>query len=99
MVTEHPARITWSAEQVRLGLLAGLRTTDPAWVAEVVPRHADAWSLVCEFEVPPREQGNPSSARVRFLFPDAPHDYLRPGARLQLFEPATGQVAQVEILA
>ena len=99
MATDHCARITWSEEHVRQGLLSGSRTTDPAWVAEAIPRQDEGWSLICEFDVPPRKQGNPSTGRVRFLVPAAPHEYLRPGAKLQLFERATSQLAEVEILA
>ena len=53
---------------------------------------------ICEFDSPPSEQGDPSTARVQFAMEAAPHDRLTPGALLQMFEPATLKHARVEIL-
>ena len=50
------------------------------------------------FEPPPNEQGSPTVARVRFVMPDAPHERLRPGATLRLFERGTHGFANVHIL-
>jgi hypothetical protein len=94
MATEHLARITWSAEQVRRGLPAFTRTTDPAWFETPDER----WSLVCRFHASPREQGSPSVAQVAFLMEEAPHERLVPGAKLNLFERSTRQLATVEIV-
>ena len=94
---EHPARITWSRQQVEHGLTDVLETIDPAWL-DVRTGGAEGWSLVCRFEPSPRLQGNPSAARVRFLVAEAPHPTLRPGVRLQMFERETGGYAVVEIL-
>jgi hypothetical protein len=94
MSTEHLARITWSHEQVRRGLPAFTRTTDPAWFE--TPE--EGWSLVCQFHASPREQGSPSVARVAFLTENAPHDRLTPGTKLNLFERSTRQLATVEIV-
>ena len=93
----HLARVTWSAAQVRRGLPAFERTTDPAWF-EADPPGADGWSLRCRFEPPPDAQGSPSVARVAFMMPHAPHERLAPGARLRLFERGSGGRALVEIL-
>ena len=91
---EHLARIFWSDEQVRRGLPAFTRTSDPAWFVS-----ADEGStLVCRFHASPREQGTPSVARVSFLGPPAAHDRLVAGARLFLFERSTRQLATVEII-
>ena len=98
MESAHTARIRWSAEQVRRGLPAEHRTVDPSWFSGDLPSTAEGWSLVCEFDAPPAVQGSPSLARVRFLVAAAPHDRLGRGARLQLFERATGRCAEVEIL-
>jgi hypothetical protein len=94
----HAARIHWSTEQVRRGLPAVARTIDPAWLEAARPRIDEGWSLICEFERPPVEQGNPSVAQVHFLMNDAPLDWLRPGTWLRMFERATQQYARVEIL-
>ena len=94
MATEHLARIFWSDEQVRRGLPAFTRTTDPAWFESV----DEGWSLVCRFHSSPREQGTPSVAHVAFLGTEAPHERLIPGARLHLFERSTRQTATVEIV-
>ena len=94
MSTEHLARITWSAEQVRRGLPAFTRTTDPAWFETP----DEGWSLICRFHASPREQGSPSVAQVAFLNENAPHDRLRAGAKLNLFERSTRQLATVEII-
>ena len=75
-----------------------MQMIDPAWFDETAPGTAERWSLICEFDVAPSEQGDPSEARVKFLMPDAPHDRLCPGARLRLFERASGQYATVDIL-
>lgn|SRR5690348_11485953 len=97
-MAEHRARITWSDEQVLVGLPTVRETIDPAWLDAAVLGWDDAWSLVCSFDIPPREQGNPSMARVRFWMSHAPHDVLRPGARLCMFERGTRQYARVGVL-
>ena len=84
---------------MKRGLPSFQQTIDPAWLEGATSIHDDGWSLMCRFDVPPAEQGNPSVARVGFLLDEAPHDYLQPGARLRLFERGTSQVADVEILA
>lgn len=94
MGTEHLARIFWSDEQVRRGLPAFTRTTDPAWFESP----DEGLTLVCRFHASPREQGNPSVAQVAFLTADAPHDRLLRGTRLHLFERSTRQLARVEIV-
>lgn len=91
---EHLARITWSDEQVRRGLPAFTRTTDPAWFDSP----DEGLTLVCRFHASPREQGSPSVAQVSFLTENAPHDRLRAGARLHLFERSTRLLATVVIV-
>jgi hypothetical protein len=93
---EHDAWIYWSDKQVQIGLPTFSQTTDPSWFSG--EQHDEAWSLVCEFRSPPREQGSPSSATVRFLVDAAPHRALKPGVRLRLFERETQAYASVEIL-
>jgi len=94
MASEHLARIYWSDEQVRRGLPAFTRTTDPA----CFDPSEESWSLVCRFHASPREQGSPSVATVGFLMPEAPHHRLVAGAQLSLFERSTRQRARVEII-
>ena len=94
MPKEHLARITWSDEQVRRGLPAFTRTTDPAWFESP----DEGLSIVCRFHASPREQGSPSVAQVSFLSADAPHERLVPGARLNLFERSTRLLATVTII-
>lgn len=98
MSRDHLAQITWSAAQVRAGLPVVTETIDPAWLPDTGATTNEGWSLVCRFAAPAAEQGNPSRARVHFLVPDAPHDHLRPGALLSLYERATNMRATVEIL-
>ena len=98
MASPHSAWIFWSAEQHARGLPAIAQTIDPAWFDDAQPGRDDGWSLVCDFQSPPSEQGDPSSARVRFLVAEAPHARLRPGVRLRLVERATQSYATVEIL-
>jgi hypothetical protein len=50
------------------------------------PSSDQGWSLIFDFEQSPVEQGTPSLALIRFLADEAPHEYLWPGARLQLFD-------------
>ena len=94
----HTARIHWSPEHISRGLPTFARTADPAWLSPARPREDEGWTLLCEFDSPPSEQGSPSLARVEFGMDAAPHDRLTPGASLQLFERATLKLARVEIL-
>ncbi|HET7584322.1 MAG TPA: hypothetical protein VFK13_05410 [Gemmatimonadaceae bacterium] len=94
MSTVHAARIHWSTEQLQQGLPAGNQTIDPVWLEAARPRIDEGWSLVCEFEQPPVQQGNPSLAHVHFALNDAPQDWLRPGTWLCMFERATQQYAR-----
>ena len=98
MSQEHDARVHWSAAQVARGLPSVERSIDPAWFLEPGPGSGGAWSLKYEFATPPMAQGNPSTARVAFMVADAPHERLRPGVWLELFERATQERARVEIL-
>ena len=95
--SEHAARITWSAAQVRLGLPKATQTIDPAWAENAGADTDEAWSLVCRFLEPPDRQGNPSNAFVRYAFDNAPA--LMKGTKLRLFERGTSDYATVEILA
>ena len=94
----HRASVRWSSEQEAVGLPHAMTTTDPAWFANETPRADEAWSLVCEFDQPPVEQGNPSTGMVHYLMAEAPHAKLVTGAMLQLFERSTGRFAALEIL-
>ena len=94
----HSARIYWSQEHIRNGLPKRDRTVDPAWFNDRWPPTEEGWSLICNFKVPPSEQGDPSVAEVHFLVDGAPHDRLTPGTWLWMFERATRQRARVEIV-
>lgn len=95
--SEHQASIRWSSAQQQQGLPEFTQAADPAWHVDEIPTQDEGWTLLCDFDRPPVSQGNPSLARVRYLMPNAPHRLVR-GLRLRLFERATGQVADVEIL-
>jgi hypothetical protein len=95
---QHHARITWSDAQVSRGLPTFSETTDPANFEDMASGIDVAWSLVCAFDSPPSEQGNPSAARVHFWISDAPHELLVRGTRLRMFERGTRDYALVEIL-
>jgi len=97
MQKTHTA-IHWSAEQLKLGLPLSGRRTDPAWFTEPGPGSEEGWSLVCEFEALPASPDEPTIAQVSFMVENAPHDRLRAGTRLQLFEQATRRCVLVEIL-
>jgi hypothetical protein len=53
---------------------------------------SNAWSLVVDVEGIPDKQGH-QFGTVRFLVPDAPHDWLSEGKRFTLFE---GRLALAE---
>ena len=95
---EHLARVSWSTDLVRLGLPAETETIDPAWFFEAAGQESEGWSLICRFDLAPVEQGSPSTAWVRFMAEDAPHERLTPGALLRLFERGSQKFARVEIL-
>jgi hypothetical protein len=78
------------------GLPTAQETVDPAWLTD--DPADEGWNLLCTFSSPPLEQGSPSSATVRFLVDEAPHNRLGPGATLRLFERATQRYAAVDIL-
>ena len=97
MHREHRARFDWSAAQRERGLVARAEWVAPVWFVGDAPG-ADGWSLACRFDATPATQGSPSEGYVRLTMPHAPHDRLRPGAVLRLFEDATAQLALVEVL-
>lgn len=80
---------------MKYGLPASDRIVNPAWFLEA---SEEAWSLACRFDTSPLLQGNPSEASVQFLLDDAPHDRLRVGVVMCLFERMTRGHATVEIL-
>src|SRR5262245_48054482 len=98
MPSEHHARITWSEQQVGLGLPAIAQMTDPSFFTEPGSASEEGWSLICRFDSPPSSQGNPSLATIQFLVNEAPEHRLKPGVTLMLFERGTGKYAVVEIL-
>ncbi len=57
----------------------------------------NAWSIVLEFLVPAKSQGNPSFATARFLMKNAPHEKLSENAMFELFE-GKSCVANVSVL-
>jgi hypothetical protein len=91
------ARVTWSNEQVALGLPRTSRVVDPAWF---IPSQGgeEGWSLVCDFDPAPVDQGNPSLASVHFMVDGAPVQRLQPGVTLRILERATQKFARIEIL-
>ena len=97
MEREHAARFTWSDAHRQCGLVTRTEWIAPAWF-DGDPPGADGWSLVCRFERPPAEQGSPSLGHIRLFMPEAPHERLRPGAALRLFEDVTRGYAHVEVL-
>jgi hypothetical protein len=56
----------------------------------------EAWSMVLEFEIIPKKQGNPSKAMAHFLFNEAPQERLIGGNKFELYEGAD-LVAKVEV--
>ena len=97
MNPECTVRVRWSDRQAALGLPTSTRILDPAWVGGRSAA-AEGWTLAITFDPPPAVQGNPSIGRAQFAVPGAPHEVLRPGALLELFERATGHVAVLEVL-
>jgi hypothetical protein len=98
MSAAHRAKIAWSQQQIERGLPPLLELVDPAWFLGTDPSSDASWSLRCQFDVAPSRQGNPSDARVQFLVDAAPHERLKPGVVLELFERSTQARARVEII-
>jgi hypothetical protein len=98
MTSYHNALITWSNEHVRAGLLDSSEIVDPAWFVEQGQRSGEGWSLRCRFEAPANRQGNPTRALIHFMTDNAPHERLKPGSTLHMFERATGKYASVAVL-
>jgi hypothetical protein len=98
---ERNAKVQWFSSLLRgkHALPAGLRYIGIGRFAEDGPTWPDgAWSVLCRFDVPPAEQGNPSTAHVSFLVDAAPHDRLAPGAKFELYE-GPHAVASIEVLS
>jgi len=57
----------------------------------------EAWSIILEFKVTPKEQGNPSNGSARFLMQNAPSERLRVGAEFDLYE-GDSLVAKVKVI-
>lgn len=95
------ARVFWVPPEQggRSGLPAGLQySTVSKWPGQEDGAWPNsAWSVVLDFDRPPAEQGNPSSARARFLVNDAP-DLLVPGRKFELYE-GRCKVAEVQVIA
>jgi hypothetical protein len=84
---EHLAEVAWTPASMARGLPEVPEYVGPVHQPGVAPPWThDAWSLICRFDPSPRDQGNPSRARVRFLFLAAPDSWLRPGSTLWLWE-------------
>lgn len=94
----HKAVITWSRAQIERGLPTSTETIDPAWFEAPGSVPGEGWSLMCTFDSPPFVQGSPSQAHVRFMVEEAPHDRLRQGTTLHMFERDTAQYAKVILL-
>ena len=94
----HSAWIFWSSERAARGLPSLSRVIAPAWFDDAPPGPDEGWSLVCDFAQPSADQGDPSTAQVRFLVAGAPHARLCPGVRLRIFERETQRYATVDIL-
>lgn len=98
---QHSAILTWLPAEVRGTAQRphGLRYVGISRFDSDGPEWPDgAFSVVCEFEVPPSERNSDSSeATVRFLVPDAPQERLSPGVRFRLYQ-GTVAVAVVEVL-
>lgn len=98
MRTFHLADIYWlePSEGGREVLPTGTKySTVSRFELEVEREPEEAWSLVVEFEEPPRYHAQ-TRVRIRFLSPEAPTDWLRIGSRFELLEGnrvvATGEV-------
>jgi hypothetical protein len=98
---QHSAILTWLPAEGRGTARRphGLRYVGIARFDSDGPEWPEgAFSVVCEFDVPPSERDSDSSeARVRFVLPDAPGERLSPGTRFQLYE-GSMSVAVVEVL-
>jgi hypothetical protein len=70
----------------------------PAWFGEEVVAQAEGWSLVCTFDSPLDQSGNPAAARVHFMVENAPHERLKGGVILWLHQRGGRGYARVEVL-
>ena len=93
-----PASFYWSSARVGAGLPLEREVIGPAWLGPGRDGNEEGWSLVCTFDHPPAAQGNPSRGWIRYFLADAPHDALKSGAVLRLFDGPFGYT-QVEVRA
>ena len=100
-MTTHTAIVRWLPATVRgrRDLPATLRYVGISRFPEDGDRWPDgAWSVELRFDEPPPEQGTQeSSARVRFLVDEAPHNRLHRGAVFNLYE-GPQRVADIEVV-
>jgi len=83
-----PIWVFWDPDG-RVHLPGGLQySTTSRWPHQKTKEEweQDCWSVVLTFELPPDRQGSPSKGLLRFLVEEAPHDWLKPDGKLQLYE-------------
>ncbi len=77
MSGEVPVHVEWLGDRADRRPI-GLTWTSPARFdhQDLQNWTDDTWSVVLRFDVPPSEQTNPGRGYARFLFPEAPHQWL-----------------------
>ena len=80
-----PVCVKWQSKRAT-SLPEGKQYITVAKFNEDLHWEKNAWSVVLEFTVSPKLQGNPSLGSVRFLMESAPHDRLTKGCQFELYE-------------
>ena len=89
-------KVKWYGKKA-LNLPASKQYITVAKFSEDLNWENDAWSIVLEFKVTPKEQGNPSHGNAHFLMPNAPWEKLQIGNKFELYE-GDALVAEVEVM-
>ena len=84
-VKNVPVNVKWIGKKTK-SLPTGKQYITISKFNEDLNWSKEAWSIVLEFEISAKQQGNPSKAKAHFLMDNAPQNRLSNGNQFQLYE-------------
>jgi hypothetical protein len=80
-----PVSISWQGTKVK-NLPEGNQYITVSKFKEDLNWKNEAWSIVLEFELSPKLQGNPTKGKAHFLMKNGPQERLQTGCQFELYE-------------